>query len=466
MRPKRVLVAYAASTANVSTTREYLLALKNLTTYEVQYVHVTNDAQMHFDINEFDVLFHNSCARLCFDGYLSPDYERAVASFRGLKIAAVQDEYDRTVALHRSIRRLGFHIVFTSIQPEYWRLVYPKSQVPGVKLVHALTGYVPTNIPKGENIPLGQRKNWIAYRGRDLGAKYGRLGYEKFEIGQRMIEFCQASNIPHDIAMDEASRIYGDDWYKFLGNSRSMLGSESGANAFDFDGLIEKQCAAFAASHGRPPRYPDLVDFIEPFERLFDVGQISPRVFECAAMRTPMILFRGSYSDAMEAGIHYVPLEKDFSNANEIIAKLDDIEFLEGFADRAFKHLVGSGNCSYQKLADLVSEVIEEHLPAVKADEFLVMRGERSVPWTIPELSTHVGNNEAAVQLALGEKPSDYPQTPNDFYAKRELLSQLLKESRMSKSNTASGEWLHAFWHLVPGPLRYAFVDWLRRRIN
>jgi hypothetical protein len=123
IRPKRVLVAYSAPSTFVSTTLEYLMALKNFSDYDVRYVHVTHDAQMHFDINEFDVLFHNYCARLCFDGYLSPDYERAVASFRGLKIAAVQDDYDRTATLHRSIRRLGFQVVLTSIQPDMYRQI-------------------------------------------------------------------------------------------------------------------------------------------------------------------------------------------------------------------------------------------------------------------------------------------------------------------------------------------------------
>ena len=56
-----------------------------------------------------------------------------------------------------------------------------------------------------------------------------------------MIEICAARGIPHDIAMDDASRIYGDAWYKFLGSSRTMLGSESGSNVFDFDGDLEEE---------------------------------------------------------------------------------------------------------------------------------------------------------------------------------------------------------------------------------
>ena len=231
------------SSTYVPTTLEYLLALKNFTDYEVKYVHVTHGAWMDFDINEYDVVYQNYCARLCFEGYVSEHYQDALLNFRGLKILAVQDDYDRTATLHRAIRRLGFHILLTCIQSEFWPLAYPKSELPGLTIMQGVTGYMPDRLVEGglPVIPLGERKTWVAYRGRDIGARYGRLGFEKYEIGRRMIEICAARGIPHDIAMDDASRIYGDAWYKFLGSSRTMLGSESGSNVFDFDGELEKE---------------------------------------------------------------------------------------------------------------------------------------------------------------------------------------------------------------------------------
>jgi hypothetical protein len=98
IKPRRILVAYSMASTYVPTTLEYLLALKNFTNYEVDYVHVTQGAWLNFDINEYDVVFHNYCARLCFDGYVSQHYEKALMNFRGLKILAVQDD---TIARQR-----------------------------------------------------------------------------------------------------------------------------------------------------------------------------------------------------------------------------------------------------------------------------------------------------------------------------------------------------------------------------
>ena len=131
-KPRRILIAYSMASTYVPTTLEYLLALKNFTDYEVKYVHVTHGAWMDFDINEYDVVFQNYCARLCFEGYVSEHYQDALLNFRGLKILAVQDDYDRTATLHRAIRRLGFHVLLTCIQSEFWPLVYPKSELPGL----------------------------------------------------------------------------------------------------------------------------------------------------------------------------------------------------------------------------------------------------------------------------------------------------------------------------------------------
>ncbi|MHC2252466.1 hypothetical protein ACVILK_002158 [Bradyrhizobium embrapense] len=483
MRTKRILVAYSAASTFVATTLQHLLALKDFTDYDVKYVHATHQAQMNFDFNEFDVLIHNYCARLCFDGYLSTDYERAVAAFRGLKIAVVQDDYDRTIALHRAIRRLGFHALLTSIQSEFWHLVYPKWQVPGVKLVQALTGYVPANrpVPEEEILPLRERPHLIAYRGRDIGARYGRLGFEKYEIGRRMIEICEDQNIPHDIGMDEASRIYGDNWYRFLGSSRTMLGSESGSNAFDFDGVIESRLSEFAAVHGRAPTYPEVADFLEPLERPFDVGQISPRVFECAMMRTPMILFRGQYSGAIEPGIHYIPLEKDFSNATDVLSRLHDLDFLKGFADRAHDHLIASGRYSYGKYAGLVSALIEEQYPQMELDAFVRHRNGIAAPAPPVRKPDVVASPEDAVQVALGERPTDYPQTLAEFTAKQDGYVELLRmlntpeqsgspsepeqPASQPKAHVGSDKFgvaLH-FWRILPEAMRKRISPALRR---
>jgi hypothetical protein len=420
-RVKRVLVAYSAAANYVPTTLEYLNALKSLSGCEVQFVHCTDHAKMNFDINQFDVLINSYSARLCFDWYLNPDYVRAVLSFRGLKIAIAQDEYDRTGVLRSTIRRLGFHVFLTSVPEEFWPLVYPTIQLPGVALRNVLTGYVPETNPERQIKPLSDRSIPIGYRGRQIGARYGRLGFEKYEIGRYMAQLCDDLHQHHNIRTDEASRIYGEDWFTFVGDCRTMLGTESGSNAFDFDQELEREYERLQALHGRPPEFSEFADFVEPFERQFDIGQISPRVFECAAMGTPMILFRGRYSGAIEPDVHYIPLEKDFSNARDVIARLDDFDYLRGFAERAHQHLIASGRYSYGALNSVIESAIEEFYPKVAADRERQHRLSIARPWCSPH------DPQDPRTIALSEVPTDAPQLPSYLSAKQEHLRQLLQ---------------------------------------
>jgi hypothetical protein len=438
----------------VPTTLEYLLALKNFTNYEVDYVHVTHGAWLDFDINEYDVIFHNYCARLCFDGYVSQHYQKALMNFRGLKILAVQDDYDRTATLHRGIRRLGFHVLLTCIQSDFWPLVYPKSELPGVTIIQGLTGYVPEQLRQFPIAPLAHRGTWIAYRGRDIGARYGRLGFEKYEIGRRMKEICVARGVPHDIAMDDASRVYGDAWFEFLGSSRTMLGSESGSNAFDFDGSLEAAIKAFAALHGRRPAYREFKDTLDPLETPFDVGQISPRVFESATMMTPMILFRGRYSDAILADVHYIPLEKDFSNAEAILARLDDLEYLQGFADRAYQRLVQSGDYGYRSLARLLEDTIEQQYPLWIDPNWLAYREQMAQHWASVDRSADRKMSEGAPNGALGERPTARPLGMSEF-----------NERRVQAPPDATMTPARRMWRLIPTAQRHRIVGWVQRLV-
>lgn len=408
---RRTLIAYNMTSTHVQTTHDYLLGLRQHLGGTVEFLHVTHDAHVDLDLSPYDVIFHNYCARLCFAGYVSESYRKALREFRGLKILAVQDEYDHTDVLKAEIRDLGFHLVLTCVPQDSLEYVYPASEFPGVEFMTVFTGYVPDDFADKHRqvLPVAERPILLGYRGRDIGGRYGRLGFEKYEVGRRMREECEARGIACDIAMDEASRIYGDDWFRFVGNCRAMLGSESGSNVFDFDGTIRKQYDAMAAATGRVPSYEEFAPFIAERDAEIDMGQISPRVFECAVMRTPMILIRGRYSGAIEPDDHYIAIERDFSNAGEVLARLEDVEALQAMADRAYDHLVASGQFGYAAFAEQLGEAIQR---------LAVEHNAKAMP---PVPGAGVTNDSWSVSV-LREQPTTEPKGMDDYRRKQALL--------------------------------------------
>lgn len=423
MRP-RMLVAYGMESTFTQTTRDYLGALKKYVGYDVEYLHVTHNAEVSVDLSRYDVVFHSYCARLCFENYVSTAYLERLRSYNGVKILAVQDEYNFTNRLRAAIGDLGFDIVLTCVPQDSREYVYPRADFPGVEFITVFTGYVPDDfalsMPRPK--PLSERSIFIGYRGRSLGANYGSLGFDKYEIGRRMKQICEERGIQTDISMSEESRIYGAAWFDFIGDCRAMLGSESGSNVFDFDGSIEGRFATLTKQNGgREPTYEEFAPFIAEREQKISMGQISPRVFECAVMRTPLILFKGRYSDAITAGEHYIMLEKDFSNIDIVLARLEDISALEAMVERTYQHLVASGRFGYKSYGAMLQALIDRHL--AKREPWLKGKVDAQ-----PECAA-----SAADELLLVEQPTQELGTHHEFRAKN------LKRRGISSPDQISG---------------------------
>lgn len=358
----KLLVVYSVPSTVVATTMEYVRSFGKHSRNEVSYVNGTHGARLGVELSKFDAVWLNYCCRLCFPGYVSADVKDALGTYRGLKLLSVQDEYDRTEMLRQQIEELGFDVVFTCVPQNTLSHVYPRERFPHTEFITVLTGYVPEHLEKKSGAtPLERRSIVIGYRGRDIGARYGELGFWKCEIGRRMRAVCLERGVHCDIEVVEESRIYGDSWYAFVEGCRALLGSESGSNVFDFDGSIERQYKAL--KRAQPSlSYEQFQPYLAGYEKDIGMGQISPRVFEAAALRTPMILLTGRYSGLIQPREHYVELKKDFSNVDDVLRQLEDLPALEAVAERAYRHLIASGAYGFRRFIELVDGVIERKL--------------------------------------------------------------------------------------------------------
>jgi hypothetical protein len=400
----RILIAYSMVQTFNQATLTYLNSFRQYFDSDVEYLHVTDDSKIHVNLSDYDVVIQSYCARLCFEGYVASDFIEKLREFNGLKILSVQDEYNRTNALKDAIKYIDFDIVMTCVPQHSLQYVYPKFDFPEVRFETVLTGYASESPGEIEAAfkPIRDRSIVIGYRGRNIGGIYGKLGFDKYEIGRRMKEICAQRGISHDIAMDEESRIYGALWLDFIGSCRAMLGSESGSNVFDFDGSLESQFRNMAIKLGCEPSYTDFLPLVAQRDSEISMGQVSPRIFECALMRTPMVLFRGEYSGVIEQGEHYIMLEKDFSNVDSVLDQLKQVDELEAMATRTYDHLIASGKFGYRLFIRNLKEIILEEI------------NRRS---TTPRKSDDLHNNKLKEEIPFWQlqMPSKAPKSPEDY---------------------------------------------------
>lgn len=273
---------------------------------------------------------------------------------RSLKVAFFQDEMRNCKQRFELINRLKIDLIYTLLATQYYEEVYLKNTT--VKSVlPTLTGYVCDQLIEKSlkyEKPFHLRNIDVGYRARRLPFYMGRGAQEKSDIAIGFAEYSRNLNLKLDIKLNESDRIYGDDWYRFISNCRFMLGVESGTSIFDLTGLIQKQVDKFLDAY--PSSTFSLVEkeILAPYEDIIKYRAISPRIFECASFRTCMILFKGEYQNILIPDIHYIPLEKNFSNFNDVLLKMNDDAYVKEITERAYQDLISSETYRYSKFIE------------------------------------------------------------------------------------------------------------------
>ena len=266
------------------------------------------------------------------------------------KIVFFQDEYTACREKFDFINEVEIDVVYSLLDPESHNQVYLNHcSCKAVK--HTLTGYVDDDLisladrlrkqPHERSIDFG-------YRARPLPYFLGKGGREKTDIADNFIKHANTDDYSVDIKTAEKDRIYGPQWYHFISNCKAMIGVEAGVSVFDIEGKVKPACEKYLLD--KPDAiFEEIYDSILlPWEDNIYYRTISPRIFECAAFRTCMILFEGRYNDMLKPMHHYIPLKKDFSNFNDVLNIFNNSEERDRLTENAYKDLIESGKYSYK----------------------------------------------------------------------------------------------------------------------
>ena len=357
-----VLILADYTSAHATTVIEHISALRDLSRHDIRLFNPRDLHRSRFlNFDEFDVVVIHYSLVAISDSYLATPFRDALRRFDGLKVQMIQDDYRWVDDFTANIADLGITVLFTLVPDREMDAVWKPDKLPGVERINTLAGYAPHDSRPRPAIALAERPFDIVYRGRALPYWIGRLGQEKAWIAQGVLERAEASGLVVDVDWREGARIYGDSWETFLGSGRATLGSESGASITDFDGTLQKRVDAYVAE--RPGvSYEEVHEAIlAPYEGNVMMNVVSPRVFETIAARTALVLFPGEYSGAVEAGRHYIPLEKDFSNWEEVVEQLRDFDGLQVMIDRAYEEVIASEKFSIDRLVERFDEALDTH---------------------------------------------------------------------------------------------------------
>jgi len=411
---RNILFCYSRLPSFTNTVRDYVAAFGAYSQHRIHYYDM-DSGPIKFDLEPFDGVIFN----YCFWGRcmaVTPDFRSRVTRFQGLKIAIFQDEYDYFLWHEKTVIDLGIDTIVTCVPEVHWPDVFRSEAFRRIDFINALTGYVPDNLVSlPASKPLVQRAWAIGYRSRQVPFTYGRLTQEKLQIGQRMKAICAERGIAANIEYSEESRIYGDAWPQFIGNCRTVLGTESGSNVFDFDGTLKTAIDAYLKVH--PDAQFDAVHelFLKEHDGRICMNQVSPRVFEAIALRTGLVLFEGAYSGIVMPWEHYIPLKKAFSDVDAVLAAVADTDGLAAMIERAHADVIASGKYHFKSFIKTVDAHIARRVPVGKG--FEPRYG--LIGWQPSPDSALQGLSGQHLQLPTDRPMRNQDQVPDTFLAVR-----------------------------------------------
>ncbi len=335
--------------ADASTITDHLDAI-NHCGHEVIELSFLRNLPSRLDLGRFDVIVIHYSIALGYmsDHYISPVTRQKIAAFKGLKAVFIQDEYRSINSVLNILAELDVGLLFTCIPAPEIEKVYPAALLPNTTRLNTLTGYVPKSLIGWPRLPTGDRPVDVGYRTRKPPFWLGELGYEKWTIADRFRDAASGSSLALDLSYDESARIYGIRWTEFVASCKAMLGVESGASVFDFEGTLQQRVDSYVSEHPESTFQDVHEKFLIPYEGLIRHNQISPRCFEAAALGTVMVLYEGEYSGILKPWRHFVPLKKDFSNFAEVLEVLQDAGKLQQIAADAYQEIALNPDYSYE----------------------------------------------------------------------------------------------------------------------
>jgi hypothetical protein len=349
-----------------ATVTEYLDSLLKYSSYTVHEVSMLHYFPARIDLDRFDVVLTHYSLSIgpLLQHYLGGDLVERLKKFKGLKAAFLQDEYREIQTYWKHINELGFDVLFSCVPDDEISKVYPVERVPKLRVFNVLTGYVPEALLKQDVLPVAKRSIDVGYRTRKMPYWLGALGHEKWFIAEEFQRRASSIDLKLDLSTKEGERLYGDAWTNFVANCRAVIGVESGASIIDFDGQLERRVEEYVANEPESSFEEVFKLFLAPYEGSLHLHQISPRCFEAAALRTPMVLFEGAYSGVLEPERHFIPLKKDFSNFDDVLDKLRDHSYLQDMADRTYREVAQNDAYSYRAFIKKIDWVLAEEVMA------------------------------------------------------------------------------------------------------
>lgn len=285
----------------------------------------------------------------------------SIAEMRCTKIAIPQDEFIHTEMLDTYLAAVGVDHVLTCAEPDEWPIIYPRMTAKGARFQTVLTGYLDERtVARIEKLMRNQPERTIDIGYRAWRAQYwlGEHGMLKVWIADVLEKAAARAALVADMSLRDEDVLSGDEWFHFLMRCRTTPGVEGGASVCDTNGEIKQMVEAYLEHHPNATFEETRAACFPDRDGSFRLSCLSPRHLEACLTRTCQVLVRGKFNGILHADRHYIPLEPDWSNIDEVMAKIKDRQLVEDTARRAYEDVAKNPIVSYRHFVRTIEDEV------------------------------------------------------------------------------------------------------------
>ena len=317
------------------------------------------------DFSMFDaIVVHFSIYTIKKD-YL-PDYlTRKIREFPGVKIMTIRDEYRFIDQIADKIGELGIDLLLSVLRPHHIEQVYHHPKIRHVIKIGTLPGLAPADFVSRSVPAIKDRDLHITYRSRPLLPIVGTFGLRKYHLGVRLKELAPGLGLKADVSTRDEDRVYGDGWIKLQTAGKAVLSAAGGSGLFDFTGDAHRAYLAYKNAHPDATASEIIERALRPYDGNIVHSQITPRTFEAIALRTALVMPEEDYRGIVEPWRHYIPVQGDWDNAEDIARHLKDDEFLQELADRTFNEIILERDYSRKAFVAKFDAMLDRVVPEI-----------------------------------------------------------------------------------------------------
>jgi len=261
-----------------------------------------------------------------------PILRKVLLHRKGNIIVFIGNEYKNIPQKFKLINDIDADFIASQLPQDTAEWLYTGKHAKIISVPHALNPSV-----FKPNIPNNKREIDIGERSYDYPWYLGDI--DRNLIGDFFLNLL-SYNLKIDVSHNVNKRFNRNGWANFLNQCKGTVATEAGTLFLERDDRTRIAINQFLSNNKS-------LEFEEVYKRFFadyknpvSGKTISSRHFDAIGTKTCQIMFKGRFCDILVPEEHYIVLNKNFNNLDDVIKRFKDNEYRQKMVDRTYEYVM------------------------------------------------------------------------------------------------------------------------------